>query len=254
MRGDVATCERVSVDSNNNVAHAFFSAEQYDMLLQYNPFYQQLHREVLEVLQSWKVPSGATLADIGAGTGNYSLAIANLFPQATILHFDNDPGMNAAAIAKRPVSLTNHHVYQSSVDAIQIARENLDGLISIHALYTFPDPKAALQNMFQWLKPGAPAILVNAGRSVNVLSWQLAIGLHLIRNYGFRKTMEILQQGKEVSRQNAYIRKMQDRGIYWTHSHQEFCEAVSQSGFEILSAKKAFRGISDQVIARKPLA
>lgn len=226
-------------------------AQQYDMLLSYNPFYQQLHQAVVEQVKRWEIPTGGTLADIGAGTGNYSLVMANLFPQATILHFDNDEGMNAAARAKRPVSLTNHHIYQSGAEEIELAPESLDGLISIHALYTFPNPTQVLENMYDWLRPGAPAVLVNAGRIVNVRSWQLAIGWHLLRHYGLRKTLQILKEGKEVSRQNAYIRDMQRQGIFWTHTHDEFCEAVHQAGFEIEHHRLCFRGVSDLVLARK---
>lgn len=227
-------------------------ALQYDMLFQYNPFYRELHREVMELVKNWEIPHGSVLADIGAGTGNYSLSMAELFPQATVLHVDKDPGMNAAARSKRPVSLTNHHIYQVGVDEIELASDHLSGLISVHALYTFPKPEKVLRQMYDWLQPGAPAILVNAGRMVNVLSWQVAIGWHLIRNHGLRRALEIMQLGKEVSRQNAYIRDMQRQGIYWMHSHQEFCEAVSRAGFKIQSARTTFRGISDLVIAVKP--
>ena len=226
-------------------------AQKYDMLLTYNPFYQQLHKQVMTYLQKWNLPEGTVLADVGAGTGNYSLAMARLFPQSTILHFDKDDGMNLQAASKREHTLTNHQIHQVDVDQIALAPDSLDGLISIHALYTFADPQAVLERMYGWLKPGSSAILVNAGRIVNLLSWQWSIGWHLLANYGLQKTWEIMREGREVSRQNGYIRDMQRKGVYWTHSHQEFCQAVEKAGFEIRTAKKTFRGISDLVVAQK---
>jgi len=79
----------------------------------------------------------------------------------------------------------------------------------------------------------------------------LAIGAHLLRRHGLMKMLEIMREGREVSRQNDYIRRMQAQGVYWTHSHQEFCDAVRAAGFEIKTAKKTFRGYSDLVVAQK---
>ncbi|MCB9266091.1 MAG: class I SAM-dependent methyltransferase [Lewinellaceae bacterium] len=227
-------------------------AQSYDMLFTYNPFYQQLHQEVMQEVGQWKVAPGSLLADIGAGTGNYSLAMARLFPQATVLHFDRDEGMNGqAAKKKNREALFNHQIITCGIDDVRLERASLRGLISVHALYTFPDPTSVLRNMYEWLQPGGDAVLVNAGRMVNVLDWQIAIGYRLISKYGFRKTLSILQQGKEVSRQNAYVREMQRKGIFWTHNHREFNEAVESAGFKIIDSRTCFRGISDFVVARK---
>ena len=76
-------------------------AQKYDMLLQYNPFYQSLVKEVMDKAATWQVQAGDILLDLGAGTGNYSCALAERFPEARILHVDNDAGMNRVATAKK---------------------------------------------------------------------------------------------------------------------------------------------------------
>lgn len=227
-------------------------AEKYDMLLAYNPYYQQLQQEVMQEVKKWKIQPGDQIADIGAGTGNYSLAIAQHFPEAIVFHIDNDEGMNAVAAGKKNLApLPNHRILSSGIEEVNLEVGALRALVSIHALYTFPNPRAALEKMYAWLEPGGQAVLVDAGRIVNVWNWQLALGSHLIRRYGLRKALEIFREGKEVSRQNAYIRNLQKDGTFWTHSHKEFCEAVEKTGFEIQASRTTFRGISDLVVVRK---
>ena len=156
-----------------------------------------------------------------------------------------------AKVKKEQAPLDNHQILSLGIEDLRLAPGSLRGLISIHALYTFPDPGAALRNMYQWLEPGGNAVLVDAGRIVNVLDWQIAIGWRMIRKHGLRKTLQIMREGKEVSRQNAKIRQMQRNGLFWMHSHEEFCQAVEDAGFEILKNQICFRGVSDFVVARK---
>lgn len=229
-------------------------AQTYDMLLSFNPFYQYLHQSVLAQARGWDIQAGDKIADVGAGTGNYSVSLARMFPQAQLIHIDSDKGMNQAAREKRGrLDISNHAILDQKIEDVRIPDGSLKAIVSIHALYTFPDPQAILRKMYQWLEPGGEAILVDAGRIVNVLSWQVAIGKHLLQTYGWKKTMNIFRQGKEVSKQNRYIRHMQRNGTFWLHSHEEFLEAVECAGFNISDSGVTFRGASDWVTVRKPL-
>lgn len=227
-------------------------AQSYDMLLSHNPFYQELRKQVLNEVQSWDLVPGSTLADIGAGTGNYSTAIAKLYPDSHILHIDRDAGMIGRAREKqRTYGLENVSFFQQSIEETHFSNNSLQAIVAIHSLYTFPEPASVLRQFYHWLEPGGYGIFVDPGRKLNILSWQLAIGKHLLQTQGVRKTLQIMRDGKEVSRQNRKIQRMQARGEFWLHSHKEFCETVAQAGFEIVKAKTTFRGISDWIVVRK---
>ena len=226
-------------------------AKNYDMLLHYNPFYQDLQSKVIQILKDWQIQIDDQLIDLGAGTGNYSIEMAKLFPQARILHIDNNEGMNAIA-QQKAIGLRNLEILNQGIEATKFDANTIAGLVSINALYTFPNPEKVLETIYQWLVPGAKVVLVDPGRIMNLFSWRFAIGKHLVKTYGIGKTLEIFNKAKAVGQQNRYIRKMQKEGVFWTHSHEEFVDTVQEIGFEVEHQEICFKGDCDLVVARKP--
>ncbi len=228
-------------------------ARQYDQLPAYHPYYRELHAWVQRLTGSWKVKPGESLADLGAGTGNYSLALARQFPEATVLHIDKDSCMNARADRKRfAAGIINFRILELRLEEIDFNPEAFRGLLCIHALYELADPQAFIKRIFQWLKPGGQALLVNQGRVLNLMEWQLTLGWHLVREYGWWKTLDIYRESGEIKQRNIHYRQKQLNGQYWTHTHDEFCTGVAGAGFDILKSGTAFRGYSDWVLARRP--
>ncbi len=223
-------------------------ARKYDLLLTYNPFYQEVHQEIMTLVQSWDLPKGSILADLGAGTGNYSVEVARRVAQAQVIHLENNRSMNALAAGKA-AHLMNFQILDRNIGNVDFDAGSLHGLLCINALYTFPEPRAILENMYRWLAPGARAVLVDPGRVMKVLPWTIAITRHLLWRYGLRRTLSVLRDAKSVSEQNAHIRAMQREGTYWTHTHAEFREAVEAAGFTIEDSKTCFRGYCDYVVA-----
>ncbi|NRB47970.1 MAG: class I SAM-dependent methyltransferase [Saprospiraceae bacterium] len=225
-------------------------AQQYDLLLAYNPYYQTTYKEIITKIQSWDIDAGSKLADLGAGTGNYSVELAKHFPQAQVLHIDSNKNMNAIAV-KKAAGLSNLEIWNQPIEDTQFGDGSLQGLLCLNALYTFPNPTKVLEQMHKWLSPGSPVIFLDPGRVMNVFAWRMAIGWHLISQYGLAETLKIFKHAKVVGKQNAYIRLMQKNGKYWTHSHEEFCQAIEVAGFSIEQASICFRGDCDLVFARK---
>ena len=203
---------------------------------------------------NWGISAWDQIADIGAGTGQYSLGLAQLFPEAQILHIDSDPGMNLVAQSKsHELAVNNLLVIDQKIEHLILPKNYLKALVSVHALYLLPNPMSMLIKMYNWLEPGGEAILVDTGRLLSVLPWQWATGKHLLWNHGWKKTLEIFRAGNVISQHHRRIRKMQRRGVCWAHSHQEFIQAVQAAGFHIEESGITFRGASDWVRVRKSL-
>ena len=242
---------------NNRTANVDWNryAQKYDMLIQFNPFYQNLQRDVLERTSQWEISPGDVIADIGAGTGNYSVGLASQFTHAQVWHVDRDPGMCAVAREKfENRGLENFKIQNQAVEELAFAPQSLKACLCIHSLYTFPDPAKLLQQIHGWLKPGGYGIFVDPGRIVRVREWQLAIGWQMIRKYGLVKTLQVMREGKEISKQNRQISKYQVDGTYWTHTPEQFRQAVTSAGFKIIESRLCFRGISDMAVAVKEAA
>lgn len=225
-------------------------AQKYDLLLAYNPYYQSTYQEIIDHIHTWKINPSDRIADLGAGTGNYSVEVAKIFPHAQILHIDNNKNMNAIA-AKKAAGLSNLEIRNQTIEEVQFESGALQGLLCLNALYTFADPHEILKRMHKWLEEGSSVVFLDPGRVMNVTAWKLAIGWHLLSTYGIKETLQIFQEAKVVSKQNAYIRHMQQNGTYWTHSHEEFCMAIEAAGFTIDKASLCFRGDCDLIFARK---
>src|ERR1700689_3195308 len=67
-------------------------AQVYDLMAENNPAYQEILLRCLETIAHWNLPPGSRIIDLGAGTGNFSVRIAQALPQCRILHVDANTG------------------------------------------------------------------------------------------------------------------------------------------------------------------
>jgi ubiquinone/menaquinone biosynthesis C-methylase UbiE len=100
---------------------------------------------------------GDSWADLGAGTGTFTLALNALLP----------PGATIHAVDKHPIGLYRLEWPGPSQLSIldgdfmrELALPPLDGMLMANALHYAPDPVACLKNVLQALKPGGKLILV----------------------------------------------------------------------------------------------
>jgi len=122
------------------------------------------HHDHVELLRAGVAEPGGTWADIGAGNGAFTLALADLLgPGARIVAVDRDAGAlraNADAMAAR-FSATRLATLVADLTG-PLDLPPLDGLVAANSLhYVARDRQvAAIRSLAGHLRPGAPFIVV----------------------------------------------------------------------------------------------
>ncbi len=228
-------------------------AEVYDLMADNNPAYQDLIAQFKQAIAAWCVEPRSTLADLGAGTGNFSIELAQAFPSCRITHLDANAEMNRLAERKAGArNINNLHLVTLGVEAAPFQANSLAAITTVHALYAFPHPRKVIAQMFEWLQPGGYLFACDAGRMVKLSQWAVYLLNEFYRRHGAWRTVQFYYRARVVTQQNRRIAQAQRDGLYWTHTPAEFYEAIESAGFEIITAREVYRGNSDLVVARKP--
>lgn len=226
-------------------------AQVYDLMASHNPEYQKLLDHFDFFSKSKIDQSPKLILDLGAGTGNFSIRAAQLFPNATILHVEPDPGMiQHAKIKAHAKGIQNIQFIQVSAQEFEFP-DKIDFLICVHALYTFEDPQKILKNLStKILAPNSPAFFCDLGRKLDIPKWRKFLFSYLVNSHGLLYTLKVFWIGRPVQKHNKQIEKYQELGTYWLHSNEEFCNSLEEQGFFIESKYIVYLGQSDLVFAR----
>ena len=152
------------------------------------------HGDHVNLLRRGVPAPGGVWADLGAGTGAFTLALAELVgPGATIHAVDRDRGalrQLAGAMRERFPAVTLHTL---AADFTQpLALPPLDGVVMANSLHFVRRKQPVLQTVRGYLKPGAPLLLVEYNTDhgnrwvphpLSFATWQ-----ELARNCGFART------------------------------------------------------------------
>lgn len=230
-------------------------AAVYDLMAEHNPAYQDLLATYRAFLGSLPLRPGDVLVDVGAGTGNFSLSAASAWPRCRVLHVDATEAMNARARAKRrQLGCSNAEIHTADAAAFELPDDSAAVVTVVHALYTLAAPEAMVERIFRWLRPGGAVFACDAGRPIDVAEWTRYIVGHTLADRGPVAAARLLWGARSAIRQNRRIAQAQDRGTYWRHDAAAFRATFEAAGFEIIEARGAYRGVSDLVIAQKPIA
>lgn len=127
------------------------------------------HRDHVELLRGAIEPAGpegADWADLGSGTGAFTLALADLLgPGGRLVSIDRDGGAlreQAEAMAARfPETGLRQVVADFTSDlAAEIAPGSLDGLVMANSLHFRADHGAVVRHVAAMLRPGGRFVLV----------------------------------------------------------------------------------------------
>jgi SAM-dependent methyltransferase len=122
------------------------------------------HRDHVALIKGGIFERGGTWADIGAGTGAFTLALADLLgPGAHIVAVDRDAGAlrtNAAAVAARFPATRLTTLVADLAGPLELSP--LDGLVAANSLHYVPRDRqvAVVRSLAAHLSPGAPFIVV----------------------------------------------------------------------------------------------
>jgi hypothetical protein len=107
--------------------------------------------------------------------------------------------------------------------------------------------------MFRWLRPGGALFACDPGAPIDVGEWSRYVFRHMCADRGFARAALQVWRAREVIRQNRRIGRAVDAGTYWRHDASTFRTAFEQAGFEVAETRSVYRGVSDLVIAQKPV-
>ena len=242
------TPEHVATDEMNWDAYA----EHYDQMCKFNPSYQENIEILLDLVRDWPLPKNAKVCDLGAGTGNYILAISKLRPDVEFHHVDFDEKMNEAASLKyAEQGVANVHLLTQYVQECEFPDESFDLILCVNALYAINPQEEVLKKVKDWLKPKGRLFLIDFGRKQRTLDWTFYLFRESMKKHKAGEYVRALINYREVFKQNRRTSKGQGTGRYWLHSTSEFGVALQRCGFRVLELYACYRGYADLAICRK---
>jgi 2-polyprenyl-3-methyl-5-hydroxy-6-metoxy-1,4-benzoquinol methylase len=228
-------------------------ATQYDLMAERNPAYQDLLRHCVDTVQRWLLRAGDVLADFGAGTGNFSIALARAFPMVTVLHLEFDEQMLTIAGSKaKQAGLGNWLPIRLDLEGDNWDLPPLAGAVTVHCLYSTKRPRQLIHRICSQLAPGRHLYACDFGRVMNVMDWaRYLIGASLFTR-GFFQTLTLVMRSGIIRKQNRLVAQAQREGTYWTHNLAEFRSCFEHEGITVTEASdRLYRGYDDLVVGRK---
>lgn len=228
-------------------------AREYDLLAEANSAYRDLLEFCMKTVAGWNLPKGAAVLDIGAGTGNFSVRIAQMLPNVTVLHLDSSAAMNATAQRKaKAAKVNNWQLLNGDIDALYKDLPPVDAVVCIHALYPLPDPLKTIGRMCSVMQPGGYVFAADVGRPLHIFEWAIYLVRCSLLSRGVIKTLRLILNTRTAKRVNRQISRLQRDGFYWSHGLAEFSEAFRREGIRIIySSDNWYRGYDDVITGRK---
>jgi ubiquinone/menaquinone biosynthesis C-methylase UbiE len=136
------------------------------MSVQGAPWLERAEREDEEAperaLRILKIPKGANVADIGAGSGYMTVRIAKIVgPTGKVYANDIQPGMlDLLQKNVQKAKLTNVVPVLGAIDDPRLPPGAIDLAIMVDVYHEFSRPQAMLQKLYAALKPGGRLVLL----------------------------------------------------------------------------------------------
>ena len=243
-------------------------AEQYDNVTcsGINPAYSQLQQRVFDYFDKLQLEGVSLFADLGGGTGNFSLDLAQKYPDTKFVIIDTSKKMLEIAGQKaKQRKLTNVDTIVTDCESLdEVCNEYhqpFDHAIMIHALYTTrsqedPEkPKRILSKVCYNLKDDSSRFVISdINRKLKTGSWIPYCLWHGYKKLGsLKKTLDFYKENDQSKKANRFIDAMQDEGNFLLCSLDEMESMLKHSGFNHIYKKtdKVYRGRDNYFIVGK---
>jgi ubiquinone/menaquinone biosynthesis C-methylase UbiE len=227
-------------------------ALHYDQMCAANPAYQENVRRIAGWARALDLGEVGTVYELGAGTGNITLALARQLPDARIVHVDQDAAMNLVARRRYTADrVANVEIQTARIEELSVDPASVDVVVCAHSVYTLQNPVETLEAIHAWLRPGGHLLIIDVGRPIKLANWGIYLFWHSARRAGLARTVRLLFENLQVARQNRNIAAMQAAGEYWTHDLGSFTQTLRDCGFDVLTSGVCYRGVSDYAVCRR---
>lgn len=148
------------------------------------------HEEARIVMDLARVVPGMTVADIGAGSGYYTVHLAGrVGPKGRVLAEDIDPQITEALGARvMREGLDNVSIKLGKTDDAVLPPRSFDRIFMVHMYHEVAQPYAFLWNLRPALRPGGKVIVVDTDRATGAHGIPPALLFCELASVGFRLT------------------------------------------------------------------
>ncbi len=116
---------------------------------------------ILKFIKNLKLPETAQIADIGAGSGYYSLELAERYPQGMVWAVDIQQEMLDILENKaKKQGVENVKLLIGSETHTNLPKEQMDMVLLVDVYHEFSYPKEMLTSIYESLKPDGSAVLL----------------------------------------------------------------------------------------------
>ncbi|HEU5089843.1 MAG TPA: class I SAM-dependent methyltransferase [Roseiflexaceae bacterium] len=131
-----------------------------------------LQSEMVDLIRAGIHPADRTWADLGCGTGNFTLALRQLLdPAATIYAFDRDRRAVDTLRERARHDPAAARIVAQQADVLQrFALPNVDGILMANLLHFLRDQRSFLATIAAWIVPGGRLLIVEYDQQT-VIPW-----------------------------------------------------------------------------------
>ncbi len=112
-----------------------------------------------EVIRNMEVKPTDVIADIGAGSGYFTLRLAKLAPQGKVYAVDiQDEMLTFIQVRAASVNLTNVISHKGEINDTKLPENSIDIALMVDAYHEFSHPREMMESIVKALKPGGRLI------------------------------------------------------------------------------------------------